>query len=193
MMQQAQIEAATAQPLVDMKQPPRFFEGGIGWPELYRLAALWHGKRRGRFMPARSDLDPIELKPWLGWMSLLRVVDGGADFVFTIHGTNEAWISGLELQGKTTEALPPALRLPVVESYRLACHLRRPLFSAMILRDQQRQRRVMERVILPLSCDGSEVDRLLVGVGLHEIGDGHIADYRRSLQGYDVMLAIIDP
>lgn len=192
-MQQMQIETAVAQPATDSKQPPRFFGSGISWPELFRLAGLWHAKRRGRFMPARSDFDPLELKPWLGWMSLVRVGDceDDAEFVFTIYGTNMAWTTGLELQGKTTDALPPACRLPVVESYRLACRLRRPLFSAMIVRNDQR--RVLERVILPLSSDGQAVDRLLIGIGQHEIEDQDVAAYRRSLQGCDVAVAIIDP
>ncbi len=193
MMQQLQIEMTACQPAVDGKQPPRFFDNGLSWPELYRLAHLWHGKRRGRFMPARSDLDPLELKPWLGWLSLVRVVDDGADFVYTIYGTNMAWTSGLELQGKSIDALPPTTRLPVIESYRLACRLRRPLFSALIVRNELRQRRVLERVILPLSCDGQTVDRLMIGIGRHEIEDGDVAGYRHSLQGCDVALAIIDP
>ncbi len=193
-MQQMQIDVSVPpQPAIDSKQPPRFFTGGNSWPELYRLAALWHGKRRGRFMPARSDLDPIELKPWLGWLSLVRVLDGGEDFVFVVHGTNAGWVTGLALQGRNTDALPPSARLPVVESYRLACHLRRPLFSAMIARDDQRRRVVLERAILPLSGDGVTVDRLLVGLGRHEIETDEIADYRHSLQGCDVTLAIIDP
>ncbi len=193
-MQQMQIALSVPpQPAVDTKQPPRFFTGGNSWPELYRLAALWHGKRRGRFMPARSDLDPIELKPWAGWLSLVRVLEGGENFAFVVHGTSAAWITGLALQGQTTDALPPSARLPVVESYRLACHLRRPLFSAMIARDDQRRRIVLERTILPLSADGTTVDRLLVGIGRHEIEPDEIADYRNSLQGCDVTLAIIDP
>jgi hypothetical protein len=192
-MQQLQIETATTQPAVDTKQPPRFFDSGISWPELYRLAQLWHGKRHGRFMPARSDLDPLELKPWLGWLSLVRVVDDGADFVFTIYGTNMAWTSGMELQGKSITALPTTTRLPVIESYRLACRLRRPLFSALIVRNELRQRLVLERVILPLSCDDRTVDRLLIGIGRHEIEDEDVADYRHSLQGCDVAVAIIDP
>lgn len=193
-MQQMQIALSVPpQPAVDTKPPPRFFTGGNSWPELYRLAALWHGKRRGRFMPARSDLDPIELKPWAGWLSLVRVLDGGENFVFVVHGTHAGWVTGLALQGRTTEALPPSARLPVVESYRLACHLRRPLFSAMIARDDLHRRVVLERAILPLSADGVTVDRLLVGLGRHEIETDEIADYRHSLQGCDVTLAIIDP
>jgi hypothetical protein len=192
-MPHVQIEMVAAPAVVDTRHPPRFFDDGISWPELYRLAALWEGKRRGRFMPARSDFDPLELKPWLGWMALVRVVEGGADFVYTIYGTNMAWASGQEMQGKSVDALPPASRLPVIESYRLVCHLRRPLFSVLIVRNAQRQRRVLERVILPLSSDGCTVDRLLIGIGRHEIEDQEVADYRRSLQCCDVTVAIVDP
>ncbi len=193
MMEQTQADTIARQPAIDTAQPARFFDDGISWPELHRLAALWQTKRRGRFMPARSDFDPLELKPWLGWLSLIRVVDGGADFVFAVYGTSIAWNSGQELQGKTTDALPAALRLPIEESYRLVCHLRRPLFSAIIVRADGGRRVVMERAILPLSCDGQTVDRLLVGLGRHEIDDDDVAGYRRSLQGCDVTVALVDP
>lgn len=40
------------------------------------LFKLWDGKRAGRVYPARGDFDPLELRPWLGRISLLDVLPG---------------------------------------------------------------------------------------------------------------------
>ncbi len=34
----------------------------LGSAPLLRLEAYWHAKRRDRLMPARADIDPIEIK-----------------------------------------------------------------------------------------------------------------------------------
>src|SRR3546814_12665218 len=54
--------------------------------ELRRLVAYWIARAAGRPMPGLSDIDPVEI-PWaLSRVYVVRVVDGGADFVYRLAG-----------------------------------------------------------------------------------------------------------
>lgn len=55
-------------------------------PDLRRMVGYWIGKAAGRDMPAFADIDPVEI-PWaLSRVYVVRVVDGGADFVYRLAG-----------------------------------------------------------------------------------------------------------
>jgi hypothetical protein len=49
-------------------------------------AAYWRSLCRGRRFPSRNDLKPRELASLLPYISLINVIDGGADFVHRIVG-----------------------------------------------------------------------------------------------------------
>src|SRR5690606_7328274 len=54
--------------------------------DLRRLVAYWIARAAGRPMPAFADIDPVEI-PWaLSRVYVVRVVDGGADFVYRLAG-----------------------------------------------------------------------------------------------------------
>lgn len=62
-------------------------------PLLRSVHAYWDGKRRGRRMPARADLDPAEIKlllPHLVLMDVLRDAspDWPLDFRYRLIGTH---------------------------------------------------------------------------------------------------------
>src|SRR3546814_20569143 len=52
---------------------------GDAWvhPELAALRDYWLSKCGARRMPARSAIDPLEMKRWLGHLVLHEVIDGG--------------------------------------------------------------------------------------------------------------------
>src|SRR5260370_17327555 len=59
-------------------------------PDGQSLAAIyqyWDGKRRGRLMPSRADIDPIELKPYLPQLVLLDVEGEPPRFRYRLVGT----------------------------------------------------------------------------------------------------------
>src|SRR5690606_40981648 len=47
-------------------------------------------KRGDRIMPARADMDPLELRDYLGWIVIVDVLDGGSDFYYRLVGTKVA-------------------------------------------------------------------------------------------------------
>jgi hypothetical protein len=126
------------------------------------LLDFWQRKRAGRLMPARADVDVLELRPWLGYVHLVEVVEGGADFLHRIYGTEIAVAFGIDLTGKRLGAVPAAARDAVRRSYCAACQSRSPLFLAEDPLLNSSLERV-ESLILPLSSDGVVVDRLLIG------------------------------
>jgi hypothetical protein len=134
-------------------------------PKLVDLLDFWHRKRAGRRMPARGDFDVFELRPWLGYLHLVEVIEGGEDFLHRIYGSEVAAAFGIDLTGKRLIAVPAAVRESVRRSYAAACESCEPLF----IEDDPLLNSSVDRVqalIMPLSADGLVVDRLLIGTAL---------------------------
>jgi hypothetical protein len=131
--------------------------------KLSDLLDFWQRKRGARLMPARTDVDVLELRPWLGYVHMVEVLEGGADFRYRIYGTEIAVAFGSDLTGKRLSAVPAAAREAVRRSYAMACQSCAPLFlSEDPLLTSSLER--VESLILPLSGDGVVVDRLLIGI-----------------------------
>ncbi len=131
-------------------------------PKLSSLLEFWHAKRGGRRMPARADFDVLELREWLGHLHLIEVIDGGRDFFHRVYGTDLAMAFDMDLTGKGMSAVPEGVREQVRQDYAHVCATSEPL----VVGDDPAVRSAVARVeklILPLSSDGTTVDRLLVG------------------------------
>ena len=63
---------------------------------LYRY---WDGKRNGRLMPSRSDLDPVDIPRFLPDICLVDVVPDARKYVYRLIGTNEAAMRGRDPTG----------------------------------------------------------------------------------------------
>lgn len=72
---------------------------------LQRLFEYWTQLRGTRFAPARSELNPADMKDQLGWVWLMDVVDGGADFRFRMGGDRVVQFFGERLSGNTLSAV----------------------------------------------------------------------------------------
>lgn len=113
-------------------------------------------------MPGRADFDVLELRPWLGNLHLIEVVDGGRDFHHRVYGTDLAIAFDMDLTGKGMSALPDGVREAVRRGYAQVCLSGEPLVVDTDPAVRSAVERV-EKLILPLSSDGTVVDRLLVG------------------------------
>jgi hypothetical protein len=137
----------------------------IKHPRLRQLYDYWDGKRGGREMPARADLDPIDMRFAIGDVVLADVIDGDPPrFRIRLHGTNLAERTNFDLTGKMLDEMPvPEFRELVTRTFRKVVRTREPLHAlAERLLDGRMQR--YEAIILPLSSDGERVDRLMVGM-----------------------------
>ncbi|MFC3226398.1 PAS domain-containing protein [Marinibaculum pumilum] len=127
------------------------------------LQAYWTDLPAGRRAPRAAAVNPARMKPALGYVMLLDVLEGGRDFRYRVYGSAIAARSGFEATGRTVSELPVA---PMTEyflaSYRACLRRIEPLFT-------RHAPPVMlhvvgwDRLILPLEDDDGSIVRLLVG------------------------------
>jgi len=131
--------------------------------DLKRLHDYWMERRRDRSMPARADIDPLEIGYILGHLFLFDVLPG-PKFRIRLQGSELTWWVGQELTGDLLDALPqPQLRTLAQASLAGVAALRRP--SHWIgNHDLDGVRRHYEALLLPLSSDGTSVDVVIAGI-----------------------------
>ncbi len=133
---------------------------GLDEPNLRRLYEYWDAARRGRRMPARADIDPVEI-PWaLGDLSLIDVLPDGR-FRWRLDGTNLVDFFRCDMTGKELDRYPhpeAAERLRV--DFRKAVDTRAPHHFMNRYDDERRSWRY-QTLVLPLSDDGETVNMLV--------------------------------
>ena len=140
------------------------------------LYAYWDGKRARRAMPTRADLDPLEMREWLGNLLLIDATPDGR-FVYRLYGTKFVDSFGLDMTGRSVDELPADQRERVRSDYeavRATGQPRARLYTALFegvptgLRpagtkaERTPQVVTWERLVLPLG-DAAGVAMLLVG------------------------------
>ncbi len=133
-----------------------------------RLRALfgyWREKRGDRAMPARADLDPLEIPTLLPIVGLVDVLDGGARFRYRLVGTEMVDVSGHDPTGRfLDEALPDSGYADyLIDMFREVTRERRPLYGESDFRGQGRIECRVRRLLMPLSRDGRAVDMIFAG------------------------------
>lgn len=131
-------------------------------PDIGALLRYWEGKRHSGAMPARSDIDPTEIKPYLPHITLVDVVDDDRRFVYRLVGTQEVELRGFDPTGRAVgEAFFASSAEAALANYDLVCRTRAPHYVA-------EQFQVVDRYVgeedlfLPLSSDGVKVNMILV-------------------------------
>lgn len=132
--------------------------------ELQSLEALWRLKHGGRRLPRRSDFRPEELKPWLGNLAIVAVERQPAlRFRVMLSGTVLDDYRGYGITGQYVDALRtgPVRSLPrfiqCVEEAAPVRFVHDNSFNSTVYSR-------MAKLLLPLSEDGMQVDRVLVGL-----------------------------
>ncbi|SMF00243.1 hypothetical protein SAMN06265365_11434 [Tistlia consotensis] len=131
-------------------------------PLLAFLLEWWNEARGAEFAPPVEVVDPFALRPALGHLSLLDVVDGGADFRYRIHGSLTAARARWEWTGRRVSEIETPMRFFFLVNYRAVVRRRLPLFSTHTPPINVRMT-AWHRLILPLRRDDT-VERLLVGI-----------------------------
>jgi len=136
-------------------------------PLLQRLYAYWTERRGDAVMPARADIDPVDMTYVLGRLLLVDVLCRPTRFRFRLHGSGLALRAGRDLTGKVLEELPSnEFRTLAQRSFRAVVEHARPLHTERH-RVLDRRPRHYETLVLPLGDDRRTVDMLLVGL-IHE-------------------------
>jgi hypothetical protein len=128
----------------------------------------WNARRGTRAMPARADLDPIEMKAWLPGVALVEVRrDPAAAKPYTLHyrliGTRPTQLRGREVTGLPVErGYFGADLAAALENYRLVIEEKKLVYDWDHTPSETGFAREGETLLLPLSSDGETVDMVLV-------------------------------
>ncbi len=136
-------------------------------PVLAALKAYWDEQRGERMMPARGDLDPVDLKSYLGWIAMLDAMPGFEDFRYRLVGTRIADYFPIDGTGQTIRQAFAPFDNDVVTAV-LALHQqvardRRPLHLSGAPGRPGGAQFAYEALILPLSDNGATTDKLMIG------------------------------
>ncbi len=130
---------------------------------LQELYEYWAAQRGARSMPARSDIDPVDLKKILPLLILIDVVPDPRRYIYRLVGTHEVEMRGGDPTGK-----------PVDEAYYAESAGDTAYYLDRVVRTRQpvlyrgtyqplRTRTQREDVLfLPLSKDGETVNMIMV-------------------------------
>lgn len=133
-------------------------------PKLAALYDLWLARRKSRRWPARADFDVIEFKPWMGWLALLDVIEGGGDLRFRVFPSLHAQRIHMDLTNQTVRD-NPRIRDMTKRSYFDCIATGRPIYGRLAEDiSAARFRYAWNRIILPLGATDAAVDMIMVCV-----------------------------
>jgi hypothetical protein len=131
-------------------------------PEIRTLYDYWDGKRRGRIMPSRADLDPVDIPLLLQYVFLIDVARDPLALRYRVFGTALAALFRRDLTGLEIGAGSQPEHLPgILARYARILAERVPFFHRDRMREQANDFTTVERLIVPLSRDGVHVDQLI--------------------------------
>jgi hypothetical protein len=130
------------------------------FPEQADLYALWNDRRGARRMPARGEFSADDLRPWLGEIHLIEVIEGGKDFRYLVFGTDIARYYDVEMTRRLVSEWPADMREPAFNTYR---RIVRDACPYLVRQNELAQGRLHSnhRLVLPLSSHGIAVDHIL--------------------------------
>lgn len=154
------------------------FVGAPTHPDAMALLEYWNGKRGGRAMPDRADINPSDLVRLLPSLGIIEAIDGGRDFRFRLYGSMLADQTGIDRTGELFSELEPAphSQLSAAETRKrwldvaqMALAAARPVFVTMKLVATDRVSRVAHAVVLPMTAGGETVAQFLGGSFIAEM------------------------
>lgn len=124
--------------------------------------AIWRAKAGTRPCPARSDIDPAEIKPLLPYFVLVDIEYGPFRVRYRLCGSKVAAYDE-ELTNRYLDEIqysPAGERDLIARSYQLACKTQQPVYCRGITHSPKTLLRLSyEGGIWPLSSDGRVVDK----------------------------------
>ncbi len=138
---------------------------GIDQPLLQRLFLYWSGKKAGRDLPSRKDIDPVEIGPEiLPHIMLTDVLEDGR-LRYRLAGTVVEAVTGQSLSGQyLDELLRPPYRDYVLALYAEIIGKRCALYTESLypLHGTQPER-LTKRLMMPLVSESNDVVMVLSG------------------------------
>lgn len=144
-------------------------------PRLRRLHDYWRAKAGDRPMPARKDIDPLDMKEWLGNLVLVEFFDGAAKSRVRLEGTNITDFYGSTRLGRGLEMLTGREeRELLLAQYGAVLSSREPAFYAARFTTSENKYVHQVKLLLPLSDDGQRVNMILGGIYFRRLDENGV-------------------
>ncbi|MEZ5832319.1 MAG: PAS domain-containing protein [Dongiaceae bacterium] len=131
----------------------------------------WDRARGARIMPSPSEIDFLELRPWLPGILMIEVVSdgtrrgGNSELIYRVVGERTIRLEGYDPTGMTVASVAGGRSVAhVPANYIVVIDLRIPLYGWSEGEGPHGRRRGSGTLLLPLSTDGHEVDWVLAYV-----------------------------
>lgn len=137
----------------------------LGAPQLRFLLRYWTDLAGARAMPGIKEIDALEMRPALGYINLLDVIDGGEDFHYRVFGSVIAAVAGYDMTGRKVSALKtvPYMAEFALATCRAVVQRGEPLLTEHRPPPSAVPTVAWHGLILPLAGDDGAVARLLIG------------------------------
>lgn len=138
--------------------------------KLAQALAYWESKRRNGLLPSRREIDIVDLRPLIGFMHLVDVVDAAAgQFKFRLHGTRVR--IGQSFSENIVERFSSkTMRDATIEDYQSVCFTGVPCYQQIVALVDFIQYSY-SRLILPMASDGRTVDALMICINARKFPD----------------------
>ena len=132
--------------------------------QLQFLLTYWRGLQDDAGQVKVGRIDALDMRPALGYLMLLDVLDGGADFRYRVYGSIIAQHSNFDMTGRRLSELRPDQGVGAFFQmvYRAVLVRPEPIYTEHAPPPTIRVK-LWYRLILPLFGDDGTVGRLLVG------------------------------
>lgn len=141
------------------------FRGELKDPDLIQFYDYWDTLRGERAMPSRKDVDPVQIAArHLPNVMLIEVLQEPRRYRYRLVGTNVVLASGEDRTGRIFEQVGFFKIHPVVvQQYDTVVDTGRPMHSLEPFTNLRTGSEYdVDRLLLPLSSDGRQVDMLMV-------------------------------
>jgi hypothetical protein len=129
--------------------------------KLHAVYAYWQRKRGTQAMPARRDIDPVELGPVLPHV-ILTDVENGPRFRYRLFGTAVCEAFGMDPTGHYVDmVMVGTYKTFLLGLYHDILAMKKPIYSTSIYGTKRDTKMWTQRLMLPLSPDGERVDMVL--------------------------------
>jgi len=133
-------------------------------PDTIAMYDYWRGKCSARSMPARSDIDPIDMpRRLLPFIDLVDVVSDERRYVYRLVGTADVEVRGNDPTGRSVKDgfFGPSAE-DALSCYNRVVSTRAPFLDPTPFRAPSGRYVTEETIFLPLSDDGVSVNMILV-------------------------------
>lgn len=140
-------------------------------PRTQAVYAYWDSKRRGRPLPSRQDIDPLEMKAWLAGIQLVDVYHNPRKLVYRLVGQVDVDFRGYNPTGRTVEECGVGQSLEEsLRNYEIAITNRSFVYDFADYVSASGLIRSQECILLPLSENGVEVNMVMTYAEVDLIG-----------------------